>query len=78
MKTVNFDKRKPSLDELLAMARDESILLIAEDGRGFVLEEVDDFERDAAELGPVNDSWGPWMSGRRNRPRNRLKRSRAI
>ena len=51
MKTINLDKKAPSVDELLAIARREVVLLISQDGTSFVLEETDDFEREAAQLG---------------------------
>ena len=51
MKTINLDKKAPSVDELLAIARREVVLLISQDGTSFVLEEADDFEREAAQLG---------------------------
>ena len=51
MKTIKLDKHAPSVDELLAIARGESVLLVSEDGRRFVLEEADDFDREVAQLG---------------------------
>ena len=51
MKTINLDKKAPSVDELLAIARREGVLLVAQDGTSFVLEEADDFEREVGQLG---------------------------
>lgn len=51
MKTIKVNKKAPSVDELLAMARRESVLLVSEDGASFVLEEADDFDREVAQLG---------------------------
>jgi hypothetical protein len=51
MKTVNLRKVSPSVVQLLAMARKDSVLLLSEDGATFVLEEADEFEREAAALG---------------------------
>ena len=51
MKTINLDKKVPSVDELLAIARREGVLLVARDGTRFVLEEADDFEREVDQLG---------------------------
>ena len=51
MKTINVDKKTPSVDELLAIARREGVLLVLEDGTSFVLEEADNFEREAVRLG---------------------------
>jgi len=39
------------VDELLAIARRETVLLVSEDGTSFVLEEADDFDREVAQLG---------------------------
>ena len=51
MKTINLDKKAPSVDELLAIARREVVLLVSQDGTSFVLEEADDFEREVTQLG---------------------------
>ena len=50
MKSIKVDS-KTSIGELLALAREESVLLVSEDGSSFVLEEADDFEREVAQLG---------------------------
>ena len=51
MKTVNLSKESPSVGELLAIARNKTVLLVSKDGTTFVLEEADDFDREVAELG---------------------------
>ena len=51
MKTINLDKKAPSVDELLDIARREVVLLVSQDGTSFVLEEADDFEREVTQLG---------------------------
>ena len=51
MKTIRLDKKSPSVNELLALARREPVLLMLPDGGRFVLEEADDFDRGVAELG---------------------------
>ena len=51
MKTINLDEKARSVDDLLAIARREVVLLISKDGTNFVLEEADGFEREVAELG---------------------------
>lgn len=48
MKTIKLDKKALSVDELLSLARQESILLVSGDGSSFVLEEADDFDREVA------------------------------
>ena len=50
MKTVNLDRESPSVGELLAMARNKSVLLVSK-GTTYVLEEADDFDREVAQLG---------------------------
>ena len=51
MKTVNLNKESPSVGELLAMARNKSVLLVSNDGTTYVLEEADHFDREVAQLG---------------------------
>jgi hypothetical protein len=51
MKTIKLDKKTPSVDEILAIARRESVLLVSPDGTRFLVEEADDFDREVAELG---------------------------
>ncbi|MBI4456680.1 MAG: hypothetical protein HY644_12370 [Acidobacteria bacterium] len=51
MKTIKLDRKAPSVNELVAIARSESVLLVSEDGTRFVLEEADDFDREVAKLG---------------------------
>jgi hypothetical protein len=67
MKTILLKKGTPSVGELLAVARDESVLPVAEDGPRSVLEEADDFDRDATKLGNskrfmsfLDERWGEW------------------
>ncbi len=50
MKPIKLDKKSPSVDELLAIARREPVLLVTPDGENFVLEEADDFDREVVEL----------------------------
>jgi len=51
MKTVNLSKESPSINELLIMARSKSLLLVADDGTTYLLEEADNFDQEAAQLG---------------------------
>jgi hypothetical protein len=51
MKTVNLSKESPSIDELLAMTRNKSLLLVSNDGTTYLLKEGDDFDREVAVLG---------------------------
>ena len=51
MKTVNLSKESPSINELLAMAREKSVLLVSNDGTTYLLEEADSFDREVTVLG---------------------------
>ena len=51
MKTVNLSKESLSVNELLTMAREKSVLLVSADGTTYLLEEADDFDREVAVLG---------------------------
>lgn len=51
MKTIKLDKNAPSLNKLLAMAANEAVLLLSEDGKAFLLEEADQFEQEVASFG---------------------------
>lgn len=52
MKTVQLnDVNAPTMDEILSMAREESILIVSLDGTRYVLEEADEFEQEVAQLG---------------------------
>ena len=51
MKTVNLSKESPSVAELLAMARKRSVLVVSNDGTTYLLEEADNFDREAIMLG---------------------------
>ena len=50
MKTVNLEKEKLDLKELINLARKEPILLITSDGEEFCIAEADDFEREVEAL----------------------------
>ena len=51
MKTIDLKERKPSVDELLAWAKSEVVIIRGRDGGHFVLEEADEFEQEVAALG---------------------------
>ncbi len=51
MKTIDLTNEKHTLDELLALAKSEAVLIHATDGNDFLLEEADQFEREVASLG---------------------------
>jgi hypothetical protein len=51
MKTINLQKDSPSLRQLLTVAARESVLLVSDDGKTFIIEEADEFDREVEELG---------------------------
>lgn len=51
MKTIDLKTEKHSLDELLTMAKSDTVLIHSVDGNDFLLEEADEFEREVASLG---------------------------
>ena len=51
MKTVDLIEKKQSLEDLLKLARAETVLIHSVDGVDFLLEEADELEREVAALG---------------------------
>ncbi|MCR4293713.1 MAG: hypothetical protein NUV76_12650, partial [Candidatus Kuenenia sp.] len=51
MNTIDLRKKKHSIDELLTMARSEPLMICGKDGKNYVLEETDEFEKEVKELG---------------------------
>jgi hypothetical protein len=51
MKTVDLTRKRLALDQLLQLAAKESLRILTADGRAFVLEQADDFEKEVALLG---------------------------
>ena len=51
MKTVDLASGEISLSELLALSKQESVLIHSATGDDFVLEAADDFDREVAALG---------------------------
>lgn len=48
MKTVDLGANRPSLTDLLALAREKNILMRTESGEEFIVAEVEDFDREIA------------------------------
>lgn len=46
MKTVDLEKEKLNLEEVINLARKEPVLLLTDDGKEFFISEADDFERE--------------------------------
>lgn len=51
MITIDLREKKHSIDELLAIARSESLMIYDKDGKNYILEETDEFEKEVKELG---------------------------
>ncbi len=50
MKTVDLEKDKLDVKEIIKLARKEPILLLAPDGKEFLISEADNFEREVQSL----------------------------
>jgi len=48
---IDLHTKKHSLEELLALASSDSLVIHDKDGRSFILEETDDFEKEVEKLG---------------------------
>jgi len=51
MRLVDLNEIKPSVDEILDMAKSDAVIIKGSDGVQYILEEADEFEREAASLG---------------------------
>ncbi len=51
MKTLDLTGKRITLDELLELAATDAVRILTADGRAFVLEQADDFEKEVALLG---------------------------
>ncbi len=50
MKTIDLEKQKVGLDQVICLAGSEPLLLVTADGREFIVSPADDFDREAAAL----------------------------
>lgn len=50
MKTINLEKEKLNLKEVIKLAQKESVLLLTPDGKEFFISEADDFEKEVEML----------------------------
>ena len=48
---IDLHTTKHSLEDLLALASSDSLIIHGKDGKSFILEETDDFEREVEKLG---------------------------
>ena len=51
MKTIDLGKEQHSLNDVLALAKEESVFIHSSTGEDFLLESADDFDREVATLG---------------------------
>ena len=51
MKTIDLGKGRHTLSEVLRLAKTEAVLLHSPSGEDFLVEQADDFDREAAALG---------------------------
>ena len=51
MKTMDLRRKKTTLDEVLKLAAKDSVRIVATDGRAFMLEHADDFDKEVELLG---------------------------
>jgi hypothetical protein len=51
MRTIQVSEESPSLQDVLDIARDESVVLRLSDGEAFLLAEIDDFEQEVRRTG---------------------------
>ena len=48
---IDLQTKKHSLEDLLALASSDSLIIHGKDGKSFILEKTDDFEREVEKLG---------------------------
>ncbi len=65
MKTVDLSKEQPSLADVLALAKSESVVIHSSSGEDFLLEHADEFDREAAALGG-SEKFMSFLSARSN------------
>jgi hypothetical protein len=51
MKVIDLKSETHSVDELITLAKSETVLIHSADGFDFILEEADEFDREVASLG---------------------------
>lgn len=67
MKTIDLKRGPLSLEQVLSIAANEAILLVADDGRSFILEEAHDFEREVSALAD-SESFMSFLEARMKEP----------
>ena len=51
MKTINLKHQRLKVQDLLQLAKLESLFILSEDGHHYILEEADEFDKEVAVLG---------------------------
>ncbi len=51
MKTIDLKREKHSIEEILTMAKSDTVIIHSIDGPDFLLEEADEFDQEVARLG---------------------------
>lgn len=55
MTTLDLREQRVTVNQLMKLARSGSVLIVTQDGREFLLEEADDFDREVALLGQSDE-----------------------
>jgi len=63
MKTVDLSKEDRSLGDVLALAKSGTVLIRTRSGEDFLLEQADEFDREAAALG-ASDRFTSFLTAR--------------
>lgn len=67
MKTLDLTQQPMTVDDLLKLARSESLRIVAGDGSAFVLEGADDFDKEVELLGK-SEKFQRFLSDRAKEP----------
>ncbi len=67
MKTIDLRESTTTLEELLQMASSENLLIRDKNGREFILDAADDFDREVAQLGK-SDKFMAFLEARSHEP----------
>ena len=81
MKTIDLSKGQHSLDEVLALAKSEAVLIHSAGGEDFLIEPADEFDREAAALGG-SEKFSSFLKARSNEtgdiPLNEIRKKRGL
>ncbi|MBU4271072.1 MAG: hypothetical protein KKE86_12115 [Planctomycetes bacterium] len=81
MKTVDLSREQLTLADVLALAKSESVVIHSSSGEDFLLEQADEFDREAAALGGSN-KFMSFLSARSNEggdtPIDKVRKKRGL